>query len=292
MGAGMNPFDLPGPQFLFFYAVFSVAVLLLASLATARAEGGDAPRLGFDDPYLLATLRGGVNEALRVAAVSLVDRGLLEAAGERLHTAREDAADLARRPIEKLLLRKFVTPGEAASIFDDAAAIDAGAVYGQTLVQLGLWPDAAAARMRNLRFTAAAAALLGMAGVKIAVALARGRHNVLFLVVEAAVATLLAFKATHPMCTAKGQALLADLRSMLAGLKERSGSIAPGGANNEAALLAAVFGLGALPAAEFAYAKRLYPKAADSTWSTSVCGASCGSSCGGGCGGGCGGCGG
>jgi hypothetical protein len=96
-----------------------------------------------------------------------------------------------------------------------------------------------------------------------------------------------------PRLTSRGRTLLADLRRLFARLRERAPRLTPGGASADAALLAAVFGVAALPTA-FAYAQALYPRAAStsSSWSSS-CGASCGSSCGGGGGGGgCGGCGG
>jgi hypothetical protein len=107
--------------------------------------------------------------------------------------------------------------------------------------------------------------------------------------------------------------MIADLQNLYSGLKDRAGFFRPGGATIEPLMLAAVFGVGALSSADFAFTHVLFPRAkaaADAaTWnSTTSCGSSCnstfgsggtscsssscGSSCGGGCGGGCGGCGG
>src|SRR6185436_11482472 len=95
---------------------------------------------------------------------------------------------------------------------------------------------------------------------------------------------IVAARSGRPFRTARGDALLADLRTLFRRLKDRAGSLRAGGATADAALLAAVFGLSALPASGFAYAKRLYPRAATSSGS-SCSSTSCGSSCGGGGGG-------
>ena len=80
----MNPFDLPGPQFLAFYTALGVGVTLLLHLLRWAAESGKPLKVNFSDPYLIAYLRGGENEALRVATVSLIDRGLFKMQGSEL----------------------------------------------------------------------------------------------------------------------------------------------------------------------------------------------------------------
>ena len=73
----MNPFDLRGPEFLLFYFCFSLVVIFALAILRRRAESGPAPKIDLGDPYLIAYLRGGEHEALRVAVISLVDRGML-----------------------------------------------------------------------------------------------------------------------------------------------------------------------------------------------------------------------
>lgn len=64
----MNPFYLPGPQFLLFYTVFAAIVLGGLVFWRRRAELSPAPaRIDLSDPYLIAYLRGGEKEVLRVA---------------------------------------------------------------------------------------------------------------------------------------------------------------------------------------------------------------------------------
>jgi hypothetical protein len=72
-------------------------------------------------------------------------------------------------------------------------------------------------------------------------------------------------------------------------LRNRVSLLAADGATNEAVLVAATFGLTALPASRFPFAKQLR-KTIDARSNSSGCGASSGCG-GGGCGGGCGGCG-
>ncbi len=295
----MNPFDLRGPEFLAFYAALSAVVLAWLAMFLRNGEP-DGPANGsiVEDPYLIASLRGGKNEVLRVATVSLIDRGLIKVDGKSLETRNEKDIPLVRRPLEKALLNKFLAGNEASSVFDDGGLDTICHTYEDQLTQLGLLPDANTINARTQRRLIAFAILAGVAAIKIWVAIGRGHYNVGFLIVMAIAACLLA-NAINPRLTKKGSALLADLQNLFASLKDRKTNIKPGGATNEVALLAAVFGLSMIPQDVFPYAKTLYPKAASgSSWyscSSYACGttSSCGSSCGGGgCGGGCGGCGG
>jgi uncharacterized protein (TIGR04222 family) len=291
----MNPFDLPGPQFLVFYLVFGLVILLVVSVLRHRAEFGTVPKIDFSDPYLIAYLRGGENEALRIAAFSLLDRGILTAQDETLEAEKNVSLDEVRRPIEKSLLKKFTQPHKATVIFGDPALVASCTEYEKTLTRLSLLPDEETKRQRWRRFFFAFAVLGGVALLKIVIALSRGRHNIFFLMILAVVFMLVVAKVSHPFRTARGNILLADVRTLFAALKKRVWGLRPGGATSEAVLLAAVFGLGVLPEILFPHLKRLYPQSTSLSSRSSCgssCGASCGSSCGGGGGGGGGGCGG
>jgi uncharacterized protein (TIGR04222 family) len=140
-------------------------------------------------------------------------------------------------------------------------------------------------RQRLGRTFLAVAFVWAVAVVKLYVAASRGRHNVGFLVFLAVSAPFLLYPAANPHRTARGDALMADLKTLFAALKDRASSLRRGGATAEAAMLAAVFGVAALPEEQWYYVREMYPKAQ----SASNCGSSCGSSCGSGCGGGGGG---
>jgi uncharacterized protein (TIGR04222 family) len=99
----VSPFDLRGPEFLVFYLVLGAWVLLGLYLARRWGQATDPPQVNLTDPYLIAFLRGGKNEVLRVATVSLIDRGLLEVSGTQVTSVRGQSAAELRIPIEKRL---------------------------------------------------------------------------------------------------------------------------------------------------------------------------------------------
>ena len=299
----INPFELTGPEFLIFY--FFLGVVVIAGLYITRrvAESGPVPRIDYSDPYLVAYLRGGEPETMRVAAVSLIDRGLLQLRDERLTVVDEKAIELVRRPVEAAVLRRAHAAADLSRFFDSRTIKAATEEYQVKLQQFRLLPDKQIFAVRKFLLLVALGILFGFALISIAAAAMRGRHNVLFLVIFAAVFSYVAIRRYNPFRTALGDTLIADLQTLFQPLKNRAAMIIPGGATGEAALLMAVFGIGALPATKFPAARRFEDTASTRTscgGSTSGCGHGCSScssgssSCGGGgsgCGGG-GGCGG
>ena len=306
----MNPFDLRGPDFLIFYTLLAAAALLLVWHLRRSREAGSTRRSLLNDYLQIAYLRGGHYEALRVATMNLINRGLIEVESDSgLRTSVTGEARLTRST-ERALLDKFRTSGEAASIFSDLElSATAAADCGPDLMRLGLLPDGEATAARTRLLLVALLVVLGVAATKTVVALSRGRSNVLFLMLEAIVFSVLAYKLAYPFRTEAGDAMLAELTTLFGGLRARAGALTLGAEPQDVALLAAVFGTGALPPS-FASA-RLFRRAqaqasscgascgaaASYGSSGSSCGSSSGSSCGGGgggggCGGGGGGCGG
>ena len=88
----MNPFYLPGPQFLLFYIIFAGLVILGLVFWRRRAESSaSTPRIDLSDPYLIAYLRGGEKEVRRIARYASSSKGLLkprESYEKILRTAR------------------------------------------------------------------------------------------------------------------------------------------------------------------------------------------------------------
>src|SRR5262245_13085061 len=153
----MNPFDLRGPEFLLFYFCFSLAVIIAIVVLRRRAESGDAPRIDLSDPYLIAYLRGGCDEALRLAVVSLVDRGALVMDGMFIRRADHVTNDMVKYPIEYEALKKFEVMGEGASVYKGAAILEDNNLksalhpYRDKLEHAGLMPDANVRRDRQMR---------------------------------------------------------------------------------------------------------------------------------------------
>jgi uncharacterized protein (TIGR04222 family) len=293
----VNPFDLPGPQFLAFYAVLALVALAAVRLGRRRPDVSGMPSR-IDDPFALASLREGPDEAIRVAALSLLDRRLLKSRGGNVLAVAPEHT--ARRTLERALLRAFATERPGGFAFQDPGVRAAAEAIDADLARAGLLAtgDALAARGRARWFVAAA--LVAVAATKIAIALSRGRTHVGFLVLLAGGAVLLALGLGQPARrTSKGDKAVELARRAFARLEGGAAAIVPGGATNELALAAAVFGPAVLPPLGMALLTEasLAPVTRSGSgwsWDTSWgSGSSCGSSsCGGGCGGGgCGGCG-
>src|SRR4029077_13115206 len=179
----MNPFDLSGPSFLAFYVVVAAFVAVAVKLFIDAGEGGCPPSLPLGDPYQIAWLRGGTAEAARIAVLTLSDRGLLAVHGDNLVTVGSGQS-FVRQPLESAVLARCAQSGTAATaILNDPAVERACASYKVQLEQLQLMPDAGMRARRYGWFALAAALLLGIAAIKIAIAIGRGRYNVGFLVI-------------------------------------------------------------------------------------------------------------
>ena len=286
----MNPFDLTGPEFLAFYLALGAAVLAALGFLRHAGEVDDPPLVNLADPYVIAYLRGGKNETVRVATTSLIDRGLLTVAGSSVSVAPGRSAEELRVPLEKSLVIFFTKAADAASAFKASWQSETES-YERELIRLDLLAGAQSKTAQTLRGGIGIAFLWTVALVKILVALQRGRSNIQFLIILAILFAFAAWKIATPRLTKRGKAMIANLRILFRALQDRANTLLLPGAENpiELLLLAAVFGVSTIPAGAFPYTKSLYPKAASGG---SSCGSSCGSGCGGGgCGGGCGGCG-
>ncbi|MCM2359586.1 MAG: TIGR04222 domain-containing membrane protein [Geobacteraceae bacterium] len=293
----VNPFDLRGPGFLVFYIVLGIAVnLFLRHLTLQKEKDGPAALRVCSDPYKLASLRAGANETLRIVLFSLIDRGLLKASGDQV-AAEPQAREMVRRPVEQAVVDFFTRPRPATEIFRNAAAVSAGEEYCRELAGEGLMADRIVYGSRMAPSLAALFLLGGVSATKIGIALSRGRHNIAFLIILTLVFTIWAICTWSRKRTGAGDEVLRRARLRFKGLKERAESIRPGGMTNDAACLAAVFGLAALPSGYFPYVATLFPQAVatpdGSSYSGGCGGGGSSGGCGGGCGGGgCGGCGG
>ena len=296
----MNPFDWRGPQFLLFYLALIVAVL---AWCWRRVRGGadttTVPRVSdlINDPYFIAYLRGGTSETIRIAVFNLLDRGFLAFEKKKLVAKRSDI-ELLRRPIDRALLQTCATPRTLLQLVSDVVVQLNCRDYGDELRRRSFLIDDAQRLARRSTVFIGISVLLGVAAVKIALAVHRGHFNLTFLMMPAVVAVY----AVIIVCGVKqrtplGQRALSQLRELTSRLRQRAAELRPGGASTDALLLAGVFGVGALPTEAFPLLTKIYPHANINVGGNSgrdSCGSSCGGgggSCGGGCGGGCGGCG-
>ena len=304
----MNPFDLPGPQFLALYAMLGIVVVGALYYFKQQAEAGEPGRLPVSDPYVITSLRGGAVETIRLGVAVLVDRQLLAIGSDDTVIVREGVTpmhgsnDLERAILEMCTTEKHPRDLAVAPRLQEVALRSYEPMLRQMHLLAG--PEELARRGRNIGI--AVVVLVVVAGIKVAIGLSRNRP-VSFLVISAIVFVVLTLVVTRGRRTARGDRALGDLTTLFDALRERAGEMRPYTATSELALLIAVFGIGAVPTMAFPFRRAFQPAASASssdgtTYScgSSSSGSSCGgggssdgggSSCGGG-GGGCGGCGG
>jgi uncharacterized protein (TIGR04222 family) len=295
----MNMFDLRGPEFLAVYLLASVlglfvlhAVSRRASPQSPRLPSGDARRL-LRDPYLLAFLRGGAPQALQTVAFSLSERGLLSVSKWGLIAGGSRAAPHAvTHPLEVAVRAECVSLRGIGKLLHDKRLKRAVDEYAAPLKEWGLIADDAEYARRLPAFLAVAGMLLAMTVIKIRVALQGGHSNIAFLVLLTVVALILAIVIFRRRRTRAGDRALADQRTLFAPLKGRVKHLAAAGATNEAVLIAAAFGLGALPGAAYPFADTVHRQSQNGAAGCGGGSAGSGGGSGGGSSAGCGGCGG
>lgn len=287
----MNPLNLPGPEFLIFYATLACAVLLALFITRRVNESGPLPAVNDKDPFLLACLRDGPREVVRVAMVGLIDRGLLKVTGSTV-TAVSGGTEFGQAAIEREIIKHFRTPAAFITAFDARGVESAAAAYETKLRRLRLLPDEEVTRMRRTCLSIAVAVLLGVGAAKLWVAWLHGRSNVWLLIILMGFAVVMAWHLSGGHRTILGDRYLVSVRGLFSGLRKRAQSLRPERDYRDLLWLTALFGVAAAPAEAYPFAKYFTPEKKGSSCNSGTgCGSSGGSSCGGG-GGGCGGCGG
>jgi uncharacterized protein (TIGR04222 family) len=297
----MNPFDLPGPQFLALYAMLGVVVVGTVYYLQQNAEAGGPGRLPMSDPYVIAYLRGGATEAVRLGVAVLVDRQLLAIGEGDAVVLREGVTPVhGSNDLERAILEQCTSAQHPRDLAVSQRLQEvARRSYEPMLTHMNLLAGPEVRMRRAMEAGIAIVVLVVVAVIKVAVGLSRNRP-VSFLVLSAIVFVAVTVVVTRGRRTVRGDRMLGDLTSLFGVLRERANELRPYTSTTELALLLAVFGLDAVPTMAFPFARAFKPAptAASSCGSTSSCGSSSsGSSCGGGgssCGGGggCGGCGG
>ena len=262
----MNPFDLNGPNFLVFYTVCGAVVcfvLYLLRLQEPQTPDGAVP----DDPQTIAYLRGGATEALRITAVTLLEQGaLVLGPNDTLRTDPSHTLPRDASAIDRLVCEHFRTEESARSLFEnESLALRVTAHLARPLEEAGLLPDDELRVARWSRLLTAVAALGTLAAIKIALALQRGHTNVGFLLIEAAIFGLVACRLTVRHRTPAGNRALDYLKHTFEETRHRTKPLEHPDAQ-DIAIVAAVFGLAALPAASYANVEDLRRRQDSDGW--------------------------
>jgi len=287
----MNPFDLPGPQFLGLYAALFVAGLAVAVfLRWALRQPSDEPDPDSFNlaPLDTAYLAGGASLAVNAAVSRLAHQGALTASASQRKLFRKEGGALQRgaTAFEKAIF-DAVDPISGTAIADLRKEVtDELTPLRQRLQEAGLVvsdDQAAMARWLPLLLLLAVP-LFGL--IKIVVGLSRDRP-VSFLVIMCILSVVIAGVCVGRAVfrSRKGDRALAVLREQNAALEYSSSRRGRELAGDDLMLAVGLFGMGVLygsPIADLETALRPKPGA-------STCGGGCSSGGGGGCGGGCGG---
>lgn len=290
-----NLFSLTGPEFLFFYIVLGIVASLLLKFLFQKVESCFSAALhDCSDPYELAALKGGVNETIRIALFSLIDRGLLKASGTTV-TAEPQAMEMVSQPIERAVVSYFRESSAVQEFFTDNDVMNEGKAVCQKLAYEGLLSDIPVYMWRLVPALATLALLIWVSVTKMGIAMDHGKDNISFLAILTLAFTLWIMSIWHHKLTGAGKEVLQRARYNFEYLEKHVERVLPGGETKSAAIFAALFGVAALPTYNFPYVAELFPKAIQSpggNGSSGGCGCGGGGCGGGGCGGGCGGCGG
>lgn len=288
----MNPFELRGPEFLLFYVLLAATALALALIARRTLGPSGAAGSHISDPYAIALLRGGAAEAVRVALLALHERGMLTRSGT-MFTAVPEAETRTRDAFELEILRACGAGRSATVLLRSDALAAALAERRERLEDRGLAPDRELRRSLTKVLHVIIAIVIGVALIKLGVAAARGRGNVILLLFCSFIASiaLIALRSNPPMATPRGRQLLRDLRDLFADARARGAQSGP----EAIVLLAAVFGATALvgDGAQIMSMGRNQDSSSSGGCGSDAGSSTSGDSGGSGCGGsGCGGCGG
>lgn len=290
----MNPFDLHGPQFLVLYSGLLLVSGVIVYLFWRTQGQNENYRRPLTDPYKIAYLRGGAKEAVKVAAATLTHRKSATVSGDTI-TSETGQLDLTTNQLEKAILEECHSGATLQQLAEGMSAEVAEKLYHQRLVSEHLILSEDERQKVLIVKILLIGTLLVFAGIKIILAFQRGRHNVMFLVMLAAIGAI-AHAMFSPRYTLAGSIALKDLKILFGRLKKQTRELASPAKNHNFSFLIAVFGVASLSTSEYLFISAFKPKQGSNSGCGTSCGSSCSSSsscgssgCGGG--GGCGGCG-
>jgi uncharacterized protein (TIGR04222 family) len=252
----MSLSDFNGANLPYSYAALGVVIgFLLYAMRWMGTGGTTVLERGAGlaaDPYLIAFLRGGDREVVRVAALSLFDRGLLtvtgvtpgQAPGEDMDllTEQDVPRERARRPIEQTILRTTASRTSPYTLIWESE-LKASQYFDQALVDKGLLRGGLEKMIHRFLAVLAIGAFLGIGVVNLKTEDDWGLRTKTLM----ALAVLFLPFCVDARITPRGRKAIADLRTLFEPLERCASSLAPGGDPNDLALTAAVFGLKVIP---------------------------------------------
>jgi uncharacterized protein (TIGR04222 family) len=287
----MNPFDLNGTQFLALYSGLLLASGVIVYLFWRTLGQSGNYRRPMTDPYLIAYLRGGAKEAVKVAAATLTHRRAAKVRGETI-TSETGQTALAINQLEKTILENCLAGATLQQLSDGKPADVAEELFHHRLISEHLILSDDEKRKALLVKILVIGALVAVAGIKIFFAFQSGRYNETFLLMLAGTGAT-AHSRIILWYTPAGSTALKDLKTLFGRLRSQTKQLVNPSQNHHFSFLIAVFGVAAVSTREYFFISAFKTKKGSNSGCGMFCGISCnsGGCCGGGCGGGCGGCG-
>ncbi len=283
----MNPFDLPGPEFLAFYA----ALALVAGSGTwwlrrllLGPDGPVDPRITDLHPYEVSFLSGGMERAVESAVSNLVRQQYLQVTPEKRELTVHKKLYAHPHPLEAMI-HSEANGATVEELVKTAQPLRAR--LEQKLHQLELIPDGSTLGRISLCSWVIMLGVLAVGMTKVVIGIQRERPvGFLFLLCLFVLGAALFFGLRKPHRTPRGDTALERLRRRNEALRTSVCANASVLAGSDVALAVGLFGVTALTGTQFEDLQRaLMP--APSTGGDGGGGSSCGGGCGGG---GCGGC--
>jgi uncharacterized protein (TIGR04222 family) len=295
--------NMPGPSFL---VLFGTVAGLTALACWSRARQIDStaslpsPLIPAQpDPYEIAYLRGGENEVIRAAIVSLTHRRYLQVSEVKTGWSSKElrVSHVSTPPelnhlcrIEQEVYAWFRTPRGSAEIFESGSPLltevkASCASYDKRLKSEQLLTSDEMKAVGRKICNQGGAVVVGLGGYKLLVALSKGHSNVQFLIYISIFALVLLEGVCIPArLTQRGKEYLDRLQTAFRPARALAFRVPPLPTDTTLALAVAAYGIDTLADTPLENFKEVFRKA-----DSAAAGVGCGGGCGGG---GCGGCGG
>ena len=270
------PFYLNGEDFLYFYTFFGFISLILYHILRFLYESGRVNKLQLDDPYLIAYLRGGKNETLRILTISLVEKNILVYKNDELEVKKNSSNTEDLSTFERDVVNYFLYSKKANSIFTESSFEKHFEYYRHFLEINHLLPDNTIFYYRRISFLFLFGGIIILGALRIYFSIINSHYNLIYLLIIMGSLIFFFIKYSFPRLTIKGKKFLTNLQKIV---KKELSSIPYSkkrvNLEHEHSLyMAALLGSSFITANYF-YTNQLYPKAYKNLDSSSSTSSSC-----------------
>lgn len=239
-------------DFLISYSVAGGSILVAVYLVREIAENGELPKWNVTDPKLIACLRGGIPEVIRIATVSLVERGFLRLNWNVLIAVPEKSSTGVECPVERRILDLTRESQPASMLLSDRALQAECEPYEADLRKVGFAPDRYQIRRRFMLCVTGLFLVLGVGIAKVVMAVSQGKRNVWFTIGLMALFSIVLCFSVRPNRTRLGKKFLSGFQHLYRNSLFQSDRFRAEGRLDELVMMAAVFGFGALGKGKYA----------------------------------------